>query len=52
MTIHSFAKQAATDQSRFFDGEFDALNGFVADITTIARFQCERWEDYTDIETL
>jgi putative transposase len=44
------------DRSRFFedesDGSGDALDGFVADVTTIAQSQCERWEGYADIETL
>ncbi|WP_160135391.1 transposase [Halococcus salsus] len=43
-------------QSRFFEGEADGsgddLDGFVADVTTIAQSQCERWESYADIETL
>ena len=43
-------------QSGFFEGESDGsgdvLNGFVADVTTIAQSQCERWESYADIETL
>ena len=43
----------ATDhhgQIRFF--EVDALDGFVADVTTIVQSQCERATDYADIETL
>jgi putative transposase len=43
-------------RSRFFkdesDGSDDVLDGFVADVTTIAQSQCERWENYADIETL
>ncbi|ADJ16429.1 MULTISPECIES: transposase [Halococcaceae] len=43
-------------RSRFFeddpDGTGDALDGFVADVTTIAQSQCERAGSYTDIETL
>ena len=43
-------------RSRFFEGESDGsgdgLDGFVADVTTIAQSQCERWESYADIETL
>jgi IS4 transposase len=43
-------------RSRFFedesDGSGDTLDGFVADVTTIAQSQCERWENYVDIETL
>jgi putative transposase len=43
-------------RSRFFedssDGTDDVLDGFVADVTTIAQSQCERWENYADIETL
>ncbi len=44
------------DQPRFFEGEpdgsGDGLDGFVADVTTIAQAQCERWKSYADIETL
>jgi putative transposase len=44
------------DRSRFFedesDGSGDGLDGFVADVTTIAQSQCERCESYADIETL
>ena len=43
-------------RSRFFEGESDrsgdGLNGFVADVTTIAQSQCERWESHANIETL
>ena len=43
-------------RSRFFedesDGSSDGLDGFVADVTTIAQSQCERAESYADIETL
>jgi putative transposase len=43
-------------RSRFFedesDGSGDTLDGFVADVTTIAQSQCERWEGYADIEML
>jgi putative transposase len=43
-------------QSRFFedesDGSGDVLDGFVADVTTIAQSQCERWESYVDIGML
>ncbi|EMA43611.1 transposase IS4 family protein [Halococcus saccharolyticus DSM 5350] len=43
-------------RSRFFedesDGSGDVLDGFVADVTTIAQSQCERWESYADIKTL
>jgi putative transposase len=43
-------------RSRFFEAEpdesGDALDGFVADVTTIAQSQCERWESYADIESL
>jgi putative transposase len=43
-------------RSRFFedesDGSDDVLDGFVADVTTIAQSQCERWEGYADIEML
>jgi putative transposase len=43
-------------RSRFFeaepDGSGDALDGFIADVTTIAQSQCERWEGYADTETL
>jgi putative transposase len=43
-------------QSRFFedesDGSGDDLDRFIADVTTIAQSQCERWETYADIETL
>jgi putative transposase len=49
----------ATDyngQSRFFESESDesgdALDSFVADLTTIAQSQCERAESYADIEAL
>jgi putative transposase len=56
MAIRLFVEQTATDQSRFFDGKSgeksDALNGFVADVTTIVQSQCERATDYADIETL
>jgi hypothetical protein len=34
------------------DGSGDVLDGFVADVTTIAQSQCEHCEDYADIETL
>ncbi|WP_160135605.1 transposase [Halococcus salsus] len=44
------------DRSRFVedesDGSGDGLDGFVADVTTIAQSQCERCESYADIETL
>src|SRR5699024_4630531 len=44
------------EQAHFFesklDGGGDVLDGFVADVTTIAQSQCERWEGYADIETL
>jgi putative transposase len=43
-------------RSRFFEdesnGSGDILDEFVADVTTIAQSQCERWESYADIETL
>jgi putative transposase len=43
-------------RSRFFEdesgGSGDALDGFVADVTTIVQSQCERATDYADIETL
>ena len=43
-------------RSRFFEsvsnGSGDVLDGFVADLTTIAQSQCERAESYTEIETL
>ena len=42
-------------QSRFFESESgsgDDLDGFVADVTTIAQSQCERCESYADIEML
>lgn len=43
-------------RSRFFEDDSersgDALDEFVADLTTIAQSQCERWESYADIETL
>src|SRR5699024_9780639 len=43
-------------RTRFFeggsDGTGDILDGFVADVTTIAQSQCERWEGYADIKTL
>jgi putative transposase len=43
-------------RSRFFkdgfDGSGDVLDEFVADVTTIAQSQCERWENYAHIETL
>jgi putative transposase len=43
-------------QPRFFAGETDedgdALDGFVADVTTIAQTWCEHATDYGDIETL
>jgi putative transposase len=49
----------ATDyhgQTRFFedelDGTDDALDGFVADVSTIVQSQCERATDYGDIEML
>jgi putative transposase len=41
--------------SRFFDLDSEEvvdLDGFVADVSTIAQSRCERCEDYTDIETL
>jgi putative transposase len=45
-----------TGRSRFFDSEFDgagvALDGFVADVTTIAQSQCEHATDYADIGSL
>ncbi|EMA55846.1 transposase [Halococcus thailandensis] len=37
-------------QSGFFDHESDGLDGFVADVTTIAQSRCEHCEGYTDIE--
>lgn len=44
------------EQSRFFasdsDRTNDGLDGFVRDISVIAQSQCERCEDYADIETL
>ncbi len=49
---------SATDhpeRSRFFDLDSEEavdLDGFVADVTTIAQSRCECCEDYTDIETL
>jgi putative transposase len=56
MAIRLFVEQAATDQSHFFDSKSgeksDALNGFVADVTTIVQSQCERATDYADIEML
>jgi putative transposase len=43
-------------RSRFFEGKSDrngdGLDGFVADVTTIAQSQCKRWDSYADIETL
>src|SRR5699024_7115121 len=43
-------------QTRFFedelDGTDDALDGFVADVTTIVQSQCKRATDYADIEML
>lgn len=43
-------------RSRFFEAESDGsgavLDEFVADVTTIAQSQCERWGSYADIETL
>jgi hypothetical protein len=34
------------------DGTGDNLDGFVAAVTSIAQFRCERATDYTDIESL
>jgi putative transposase len=57
-TVTPILADSATDhseQSGFFDvdsEEANDLDGFVTDVTTIAQSQCERCEDYTDIETL
>ncbi|MGN8215884.1 transposase [Halococcus salifodinae] len=44
------------EQAHFFQSKLDrggeALDGFVADVTTIAQSQCEHCEGYADIETL
>ncbi len=58
-SVTSILADSATDyhgRSRFFDadseGVDDDLDGFVADVTTIAQSKCERCEDYADIETV
>ncbi len=41
-------------RTRFFEDEFEGsgngLDGFIADVTTVAQSQCERAESYADIE--
>ncbi|MFC6764529.1 transposase [Natrinema soli] len=58
-TVTPILADSTTDhhgRSHIFDSEFegvdDDLDGFVADVTTIEQSQCERCEDYADIEAL
>ncbi|WP_232833851.1 transposase [Saliphagus sp. LR7] len=52
----SLADTTIAGQPRFFDSESegigDDLDGFVADITSIAQMRCEHATDYADVETL
>lgn len=49
--LHDLAQGIGVSHVRM-GGADDHLDGFVADVTTIAQSQCEQWERYDDIEML